>query len=85
MRGTVSGMEGIKDYGTSCELHPQDSALRLEIANVAAAYCQLPEGTPVLARGYVCDGRMEVTHTEPPAASAISAPGARLTRPPQQD
>jgi micrococcal nuclease len=63
VRGTISSMEGVEAYGTSCALHLQGSALRLEIANQAAAYCQLPEGTAVLARGYVREGRMEVNHT----------------------
>jgi endonuclease YncB( thermonuclease family) len=60
--GTVSGMEGSEAYGTSCVLSMDGGALYLEIRNAAAAYCQLAEGTPVLARGYVKAGRMEVTH-----------------------
>jgi endonuclease YncB( thermonuclease family) len=62
VRGTISGMEGVEAYGTSCALQLRNSALRLEIANPAAAYCQLPAGTAVLARGYVREGRMEVSH-----------------------
>jgi endonuclease YncB( thermonuclease family) len=60
--GRVSGMEGSESYGTSCDLSLDAGALHLDIANSAAAYCQLAEGTPVLARGYVKAGRMEVTH-----------------------
>lgn len=63
VRGTIAGMAGVDVYGTSCALSLRGSPLKLEIANAAAAYCQLPEGTPVLARGYVKDGQMEVTHS----------------------
>ena len=63
VRGTITGMEGVEAYGTSCALHLRNSPLQLEIPNVAAAYCQLPEGTMALARGYVREGRMEVTHS----------------------
>jgi endonuclease YncB( thermonuclease family) len=62
VRGTISAMEGADDYGTSCALSLRASPLTLEIANTAAAYCQLAEGTAVLARGYVREERMEVTH-----------------------
>jgi len=60
--GRVSGMEGTETYGTSCELSLENAALRLDISNSAASYCQLAEGTLVLARGYVKEGRMDVTH-----------------------
>lgn len=62
VRGTITAMEGVDAFGTSCALSLRASPLTLEIANAAAAYCQLAEGTPVLARGYVREGRMEVNH-----------------------
>lgn len=61
-RGMVAGMTGSDKFGTACELTLQDSPLMLEIASAAAEDCQLPVGTAVLARGYVREGRMEVSH-----------------------
>ena len=60
---TVIQMTGTETFGTSCALSLDGSALVLVISTAAAAYCQLPEGTRVLARGYVREGRMEVSHT----------------------
>jgi hypothetical protein len=37
-------------------------ALPPEIQKIAAELCQLPEGTPVRARGFLRDGRLEITH-----------------------
>ncbi|MEZ5986441.1 MAG: thermonuclease family protein [Hyphomonas sp.] len=62
VQGKVAGMTGSETFRTSCELALLNSPVRLEIANAAAAYCQLPEGTDVLARGYVREERMEVSH-----------------------
>ena len=62
VHGRVAGMTGTDEYGAACDLSLAGSALVLEIAVAAAAYCQLPEGTEILARGYVREGRMEVTH-----------------------
>lgn len=62
VRGTITGMAGVDEYGTSCALSLRGSPLQLDIANAAAAFCQLPEGTLVLARGYVKDRHMEVSH-----------------------
>ena len=61
-RGLVAGMRGTDAYGAACELSLRESPLVLEISRAAAALCQLPEETPVLARGYVRDGRMEISH-----------------------
>ena len=55
-------MTGTDAYGTACTLSLQGSALVLDIATAAARACQLPAGAPVLARGYVRDGRMEIGH-----------------------
>jgi len=75
VHGSVAGMKGAEDFGTACELSLAGSPLVLEIASAAAAYCQLPEGTEVLARGYVREGRMEVSHT-------LNLDAARGSRPP---
>tara|TARA_R110000772_G_scaffold39767_1_gene93265 strand:+ start:74 stop:214 length:141 start_codon:yes stop_codon:yes gene_type:complete len=37
--------------------------LTLEIRRSAAALCQVQGGTPVRARGYVYDGKLEIGHT----------------------
>ncbi|MCA8902231.1 MAG: thermonuclease family protein [Hyphomonas sp.] len=63
VEGHTGAMTGSDAFGTVCELALQDSALVLAVTAAAAQYCQLPEGTPVLARGYVRDGRMEISHT----------------------
>ena len=60
--GTVTGMTGSDAYGAVCERELEGSDLRLVIETPAAALCQLAEGTPVRARGYVRDLRMEITH-----------------------
>lgn len=62
VHGLVAGMTGTDEYGAACDLSLQGSPLVLEISTAAAAYCQLPEGSDVLARGYVREGRMEVGH-----------------------
>lgn len=61
-RGVIAGMTGSDAFGTACELALEDSALVLDIATAAAEDCQLPAGTAVLARGYVREGHMEVSH-----------------------
>ncbi len=61
--GKVTAMEGSEGFGSVCGLSLEGSPLVLEIKTGAAAYCQLASGTRVLARGYVRDGRMEVSHS----------------------
>lgn len=46
-----------------CRLSLDGAAMMLEISEEAAAYCALPSGTEIRARGYVREGRMEITHT----------------------
>ena len=62
VEGTVSDMAGSDAFGTACDLRLDGSALVLAVATAAAQHCQLAEGTRVLARGYVRDGRMEIAH-----------------------
>ncbi len=60
--GEVADMRGSGGRGTVCELSLSDSLLVLEIETPAAALCQLPRGSRIRARGYVREGRMEITH-----------------------
>lgn len=62
VEGVVTGMQSSEERFVVCELSLKDSALRLEIEKAAAALCQTPEGTPVRARGFLRDGRMEISH-----------------------
>lgn len=45
-----------------CDVALQGSSLVLEIDKAAAELCQLPEGTRLRARGFLRDGRLEITH-----------------------
>lgn len=60
--GTTGGMEGSDEPGVSCDVILERSMLRLQIRRSAAELCQLPPDTPVLARGFVRDLRMEISH-----------------------
>ncbi|MEZ5997412.1 MAG: thermonuclease family protein [Hyphomonas sp.] len=63
VEGVAGAMTGTDDFGTVCELSLKDSALTLEIKAGAAAHCQTPEGRRIMARGYVRDRKMEISHT----------------------
>ena len=62
VEGTSGGMISSKERFAVCDVAMKDSALVLEIRRAAAELCQLPEGTHVLARGFLRDGRLEITH-----------------------
>jgi len=55
-------MSGSVERFAVCDVTLQGSSLILEIGKSAAELCQLPEGTRVRARGFLRDGRLEVTH-----------------------
>jgi micrococcal nuclease len=61
--GTITDMTGTDKYGGVCHLGLKDAAVKLRIERGAAALCQTPEGTRILARGYVREGEMEITHS----------------------
>lgn len=58
----VTGMQGADGPGAVCDLALQESALVLNLRTAAAQLCQLEPGTRVLARGYVRDFSMEISH-----------------------
>jgi endonuclease YncB( thermonuclease family) len=62
VEGHVARRERSDAQGTACDLTLAGSALVIEIERAAAALCQTPAGTGLLARGYVRDGRMEISH-----------------------
>lgn len=62
VQGTTGGMQGPDESGASCDVILERSLLVLQIRRSAAELCQLPPGTEVVARGYVRDLRMEITH-----------------------
>ncbi|MEZ5954044.1 MAG: thermonuclease family protein [Hyphomonas sp.] len=63
VEGVVGAMRGTDDFGTVCNLALAGSQLVLAVRTGAAPHCQLAEGRRVLARGYVRDGKMEISHT----------------------
>ena len=62
IRAHVSDMQGSDGFGAVCDLRLGEAGLVLQIQRAAAALCQEAQGRTVLARGYVRDGRMEITH-----------------------
>lgn len=62
VEGIAGDMQSSKDRFAVCEVALRGSALVLEIDKAAAELCQLPEGTHIRARGFLRDGRLEVSH-----------------------
>ncbi|MFN3313023.1 MAG: thermonuclease family protein [Hyphomonas sp.] len=62
VHGTTAGMQGSDAPGVSCDVILERSMLVLQIRRSAAELCQLPPDTPVIARGFVRDLQMEITH-----------------------
>lgn len=62
VEGISAGMQGSEFRSASCDVFLERSILVLEITTAAAALCQLPPDTHILARGYVRNLRMEITH-----------------------
>lgn len=62
VEGTTGDMQSSGERFAVCDVALKGSALVLEIQKAAAELCQLPEGTPVRARGFLRDGRLEITH-----------------------
>lgn len=62
VEGIAGSMRGSDERFAVCEVALQGSALILEIGKSAAELCQLPEGTRVRARGFLREGRLEVSH-----------------------
>jgi endonuclease YncB( thermonuclease family) len=62
VEGTANGMTGSDDRFTVCDVSLKGSALVLAIDRSAAELCQIPDGTRVRARGFLRDGRLEVSH-----------------------
>jgi endonuclease YncB( thermonuclease family) len=62
VEGIAGDMQSSGERFAVCEVAMKGSTLVLEIQKAAAELCQLPEGTPVRARGFLRDGRLEITH-----------------------
>jgi micrococcal nuclease len=62
IEGTAGGMEASRQPGSVCDILLSGTDFRLEIKRGAAEHCQLPSGSPVRARGFVRDGRMDIVH-----------------------
>jgi micrococcal nuclease len=62
VEGIAGSMSGSDERFAVCDVTLRDSSLILEIGKSAAELCQLPEGTRVRVRGFLRDGRLEITH-----------------------
>jgi endonuclease YncB( thermonuclease family) len=62
IEGTSGAMQGTNERFAVCEVALQGSTLVLEIQKAAAELCQLPDGTRIRARGFLKDGRLEISH-----------------------
>lgn len=62
IEGIAGDMQSSDERFAVCDVALNGSSLVLEIGKSAAELCQLPEGTHVRARGYLKDGRLEITH-----------------------
>jgi micrococcal nuclease len=62
VEGLAGSMTGSEERFAVCDISVRDSQLVLEIQKAAAELCQLPEGTRLRARGFIRDGRLEITH-----------------------
>ncbi len=62
VEGLAGDMTGSRERFAVCDVTIRHSSLILEIQKAAAELCQLPEGTRIPARGFLRDGRLEITH-----------------------
>jgi micrococcal nuclease len=62
VEGIAGGMKGSDERFAVCDLSLKGSNLILEFQKAAAELCQLPDGTRIRARGFLRDGRLEVSH-----------------------
>ena len=62
IEGTTLGTAGPGGQFAKCRLSIEGAAMLLEISAEASGYCNLPDRTMLRARGYVREGRMEITH-----------------------
>ncbi|MFN7180438.1 thermonuclease family protein [Hyphomonas sp.] len=62
IEATSGAMQGSDERFAVCEIALQGAALILEIQKSAAELCQLPDGTRIRARGFLKDGRLEISH-----------------------
>jgi endonuclease YncB( thermonuclease family) len=62
VEGVAGGMKGSDERFAVCDVALKDSSLILEVQKAAAELCQLPDGTRIRARGFLRDGRLEVSH-----------------------
>lgn len=62
VEGIAGVMKGSDERFAVCEVSLKDAMLILEIQRAAAELCQLPQGTRLRARGYLKDGRLEISH-----------------------
>lgn len=62
VEGIAAGMKGSDERFAVCDVSLKGSSLILEVQKAAAELCQLPDGTHIRARGFLRDGRLEVSH-----------------------
>ncbi|MFN3912875.1 thermonuclease family protein [Hyphomonas sp.] len=62
VEGIAGDMKSSDERFAVCDVALKQSALVLEIQKAAAELCQIPNGTPLRARGFLRDGRLEITH-----------------------
>jgi endonuclease YncB( thermonuclease family) len=62
VEGVAGAMVGSEARFGVCDVALQGSPLVLEFGKSSAELCQLPEGTRLRARGFLRDGRLEVSH-----------------------
>ena len=49
-------------YAPACERLMADSSIRLAVRRDASSACGLADGTEIVLRGYLSNGRLELTH-----------------------
>ena len=62
VEGVAGAMQGSEERFAVCDVALRGSPLILEIGKSAAELCQLPEGAKIRARGFLRDGRLEISH-----------------------
>ncbi|MBU4567407.1 MAG: thermonuclease family protein, partial [Alphaproteobacteria bacterium] len=62
VEGVSGDMQSSDERFAVCDVSMQGSALVLEVQKAAAELCQLPEGARARARGFLRDGRLEISH-----------------------
>lgn len=62
IEGISGAIQGSNKRIAVCEVSLKAAALILEIRKATAELCQLPYGTGILARGFLKDGRLEISH-----------------------